>query len=102
FYIHSYPSDYWRFTPEALSVLLADYPQKILGWHGPARRPLNVWAIAFRPGHPPITTAQFERYKLLLDRYARPQLRWSRLMRYYAGRLLCGRRPFAPFLDQAK
>src|SRR5205085_2657058 len=48
FHIHSYPSDYWRFTPEALQLLLADYPSRLLGWHGPPRRPLNVWALAFR------------------------------------------------------
>src|SRR5262249_14474318 len=48
FHIHNYPGDYWRFTPQALDLLLTDYPQRILGWHGPAKRPLNVWAIGFR------------------------------------------------------
>jgi len=102
FHIHAYPSDYWRFTPEALNVLLPEYPQKILGWHGPARRPLNVWAIAFREDHPPVTTAQFEHYKDLVGRYSQPRWRWGRWLRYQTGRLLCGRRPFAPYLDRER
>src|SRR5215831_10178505 len=35
FHIHSFPSDYWRFTPEALELLLEDYPSKVVGWQGP-------------------------------------------------------------------
>jgi SAM-dependent methyltransferase len=99
FYIHNYPADYWRFTPEAFDALLEDYPQRILGWHGPAKRPINVWAAAFREDHPPITPGQFERYRELLARHAHePQSAWRR-MRYQAARLLCGRGPFAPYLD---
>jgi hypothetical protein len=100
FYIHSYPSDYWRFTPHALEVLLHDYPSKLIGSQGPDRRPSNVWALAFREKHPPITDEQFERYRNLLGRYAREPIRWSRRLRYRIGRLFCGRRPFAPFLEQ--
>lgn len=100
FYIHSYPSDYWRFTPHALEVLLHEYPSKIIGWHGPKRRPANVWALAFRERRPAITEEQFRRYRELLGRYARQPLRWTRRLRYELGRLLCGRRPFAPYLEQ--
>jgi SAM-dependent methyltransferase len=102
FYIHSFPSDYWRFTPEALSLMLQAYPSKILGWHGPARRPVNVWAIAFREGRPPITPVEFARYRTLLGRYARQPLRWSRKWRYQLGQLICGKRPFGPFLEQER
>jgi hypothetical protein len=100
FHIHSFPSDYWRFTPEAISLLLEDYPQKILGWHGPEKRPANVWALAFREEHPPISTAQHEAYRQRLRQYAREPLSWGKRLRYLLGRLLCGRRPFAPDLDQ--
>jgi SAM-dependent methyltransferase len=102
FHIHGFPSDYWRFTPHALEVLLGGYPNKVLGWHGPARRPVNVWAVAFREDHPPVTRLQFERYRRLLGRYGRQPLRWGRRLRYQLGRWLCGRRPFGPFLDQDK
>ena len=91
FHIHDYPSDYWRFTPEALELLLEAYPNKILGWHGPVKRPASVWALAFREGRPPITRREFEHYRQMLSRYARQPLPRSRSWRYRLGRLLCGR-----------
>ncbi len=99
FYIHAYPSDYWRFTPAAMEILLEQYPSKILGWHGPPRRPINVWALAFREGRPAITRQQFEEYQERLRRYAHQPLRWKKALRYQLGRLLFGRRPFAPYLE---
>ena len=100
FHIHEHPSDYWRFTPDALALLLRRYPHKILGWQGPATRPANVWALAFREGRPPVTGPEFDRYRRLLACYARQPLRWGKKWRYRLGRWLCGRGPFAPFLDQ--
>ncbi len=102
FHIHSYPSDYWRFTPQALHLLLEEYPQRLIGWHGPARKPLNVWALAFREEHAPVTPEQLLRYRTLMERYAHQRPRWSRRFRYQLGRWLCGRRPFAPYLDREK
>ena len=96
--IHNHPSDYWRFTPEALGVLLEEYPQRVVGWHGPDERPENVWSLAFREEHPPITPAQFARYQALLpkpgDWPLRPQRRW----RYRLFDWLDGRRWHAPLL----
>jgi SAM-dependent methyltransferase len=102
FHIHAYPSDYWRFTPQAFELLLEEYPTRILGWHGPVKRPANVWALAFREGHRSLTPAQFEQYRTLLRRYAQQPLAWRRALRYRLGRWLCGRRPFAPYLDQER
>jgi SAM-dependent methyltransferase len=102
FHIHNHPSDYWRFTPEAFELLLSDYPCKILGWHGAAKRPANVWALAFREAHAPIARRQFDQYRRLLGSYARQPLAWQRQWRYQLGRLLCGRGPFAPYLDQER
>jgi SAM-dependent methyltransferase len=100
FHIHNHPSDYWRFTPEALHLLLEKYPQRIMGWHGPKKRPASVWAVAFREDHPPVTPAQFERYRTLLARYAHEPIRWGRTLRYQFGRWICGGGPFAPYLEQ--
>jgi SAM-dependent methyltransferase len=100
FHLHAYPSDYWRFTPDALELLLSGYPSKILGWHGPDRRPANVWALAFRAGRPAVTPAEYARYERLLWEYARMPLRWTKRVRYHLGRWLCGRGPFAPYLDR--
>jgi SAM-dependent methyltransferase len=102
FHIHSFPSDYWRFTPEALEMLLEDYPNKILGWQGPVKRPANVWALAFREKRLRFTRAEFEKYRALVRQYARQPLAWGRKLRYRLARLLCGRGPLAPLLDQER
>jgi SAM-dependent methyltransferase len=102
FHIHAFPSDYWRFTPDAFELLLEPYPSKIVGWHGPPTRPANVWALAFREGRPPIGEAEYALYREKMDEYARMPLSWGRRLRYQLGRLLCGRRPFAPFLDRER
>jgi SAM-dependent methyltransferase len=102
FQIHSFPSDYWRFTPEALELLLEDYPHKLFGWQGPHKRPANIWALAFREQAPPIRLAQFEEYRRRVRLYAREPLPWGKRLRYQLGRWLCGRRPFAPYLDQER
>jgi len=100
FHIHAYPSDYWRFTPEALKLLLEPYPSKIIGWHGPKTRPANTWAIAFREGRPAITEREYALYQTRMSQYARMPLPWSRKLRYWLGSLICGRRPFAPYLER--
>lgn len=102
FKIHNYPADYWRFTPGALELMLADYPSKILGWHGPRNRPAHVWALAFREDHAPITAEQFDGYRRLLARYARQPCSPGRTLRYRLGSLLCGRGPFASYLDRER
>ena len=102
FKIHQFPGDYWRFTADALEVLLEDYPSRIIGWHGAKHRPAHVWALAFREERPPISAADFERYRRLLACYARQPLSWSRRLRYGLAGLLCGRGPFASYLDQER
>jgi SAM-dependent methyltransferase len=102
FHIHGHPGDYWRFTPQALELLLEDYPSKLLGWHGPVKRPAGVWALAFREGRPAIAAAEFDRYRTLLGRYAREPLPRGRRLRYRLGRWLFGRGPFAPYLDRER
>jgi SAM-dependent methyltransferase len=99
FHIHNHPGDFWRFTPQALDLMLANYPSRILGWHGPRKRPLNVWAVAFNKGCPPLTRGDFERYHTLVGEYARRPFSPSRKLRYQVGRWLCGHRPFGFYLE---
>jgi SAM-dependent methyltransferase len=99
FRIHSFPNDYWRFTPEAFRLLLERFPSKIIGWRGPKKRPLNVWAVAAGPDYPPITEEQHARFRRLIRSFARQPLSWDKRFRYRVGRLLCGRGPFAIFLE---
>lgn len=100
FHIHNHPGDYWRFSPQALEMLLEEYPNKILGWHGPKTRPAGVWALAFREDQPAFTPAQFARYRSLLARYAHAPLSWQRVLRYRLASWLCGRVPFAAYLER--
>jgi SAM-dependent methyltransferase len=102
FHVHGYPNDYWRFTAEALDSLLTPYPTRVLGWHGPNRRPINVWAAAFREQAIAPSEDQVDAYHNRLEQYARQPLDWNRRLRFGLGRLLCGRRPFAPHLDREK
>jgi SAM-dependent methyltransferase len=102
FHVHAHPNDYWRFTPEALDFLLGDYPLRVLGWHGPERRMANVWAVAFGEESRRPTPADLRGYRERMTAYAREPLPWQRRWRYHLGRLLCGRRPFAPHLDRER
>ena len=89
-------------TPQALELLLEPYPSRIMGWHGPAKRPANVWSLALREEAAPISGQQFDEYRERLSWYARQPLSWGRKLRYGLARLVCGRGPFAPYLDQGK
>ncbi len=102
FHQHGYPSDYWRFTPEAFELLLDRYPTRILGWHGTPRRPWNVWAAAFREAAKAPTEADYENYLGKMKELAKEPLSFRRRLMYQIGRLFCGRRPFAPYLDRDK
>jgi hypothetical protein len=82
--------------------LLEKYPSKLIGRHGPKRRSANVWALAFRERRPSISQDEFERYQKLLSSYGRQPLARGRQLRYGLGRWLCGRRPFAPYLDRER
>jgi SAM-dependent methyltransferase len=101
FRIHQFPHDYWRFTPAAYEALLERYPSKIIGWHGAKNRPANVWAIACREDRPAITPDQYARYRRLMTQYAHePDTTWTRRLRYRLAGWLCGRGPFASYLDR--
>ncbi len=104
FHVHAYPSDYWRFTPEALESLLdGQYSEAVLGWHGAVRRPANVWALAYRAGsHAHITPQAEEGYREALYNNAREPLPLGRRLRYGLAALVAGRRPVAPWLDREK
>jgi SAM-dependent methyltransferase len=101
FRIHDYPHDYWRFTPAAYEAILEAYPSKIVGWHGPRKRPANVWAIAFRDPAFTIAPEQYARYRQLLARYAHePEKTWTRRLRYRLAGMFCGAGPFAGYLER--
>src|SRR5262249_30146170 len=85
FHIHNHPNDYWRFSPEALRLLLDPYPSRLIGWHGPPSRPSNVWALACREEYPHPSRQQHLRYQQALRRHARMPLPWFRHWRLKLG-----------------
>ncbi|MFQ3592657.1 MAG: class I SAM-dependent methyltransferase [Gemmataceae bacterium] len=99
-HIHGYPSDYWRFTTEALELLLADhYPSRLIGQQGPKTKPHNVWAVAFCSSTP---ADSLEKFHERMKKYAHEPLPWGRRVRYWLGRLVAGRRPFTPWFDRER
>lgn len=48
FPIHHYPSDYWRFTPEAFRLLLEGFEDGCVGWQGAGFHPHTVFAVAVK------------------------------------------------------
>lgn len=48
FPIHHYPSDYWRFTPEAFRFLLQGFEDGCVGWQGADFHPHTVFAVAVK------------------------------------------------------
>ncbi|HTU90965.1 MAG TPA: class I SAM-dependent methyltransferase [Gemmataceae bacterium] len=100
FHRHAHPNDYWRFTPEALEMLLAPYPSKIVGYHGPPARPANVWGLAFREDRPSISAEEYNLYQTRLHHHARMPLPLTRYLRLQLGRFLFGPGHFAPYLQR--
>jgi SAM-dependent methyltransferase len=99
FHIHSFPSDYWRFTPEALDVLLDKYPFRVTGYHGTKNRPWSVWAIAFREHARIPTDHQIAAYRDRLREYAKQPVPLLRRIRHSMGKWIAGKRPLQPFLE---
>lgn len=48
--IHDYPSDYWRFTPAALSSLLAPWDTKVVTFAGAEKFPHTVAGVGIKSG----------------------------------------------------
>lgn len=96
---HSYPNDYWRFTPDAFSFLLEKYPQKLIGLQGPMKKPSQVWAVAFKEPAPVITPALHQSFQQAMGLFAhQPQSPFKR-MRLHLARWICGRGPLANALE---
>jgi hypothetical protein len=69
FPIHTYPCDYWRFTPEGLKSPLAIFDQKMVTYAGPPWFPHTVVGVGFKN---PVS----EEFAGFEDDLARWQTRW--------------------------
>ena len=74
FQIHSYPYDYWRFTPEAFKSLLKPFADSFVGYAGDKDFPHTVVGIGFKGHKPPLEEMEAgykswqKEYAYLLDR----------------------------------
>ena len=66
--IHAYPSDYWRFTPEAFRRLLEPFSLKLVGYQGLAYNPHLVFGIGFK-NSPPDVRDRVEQFRNRIHLY---------------------------------
>ena len=65
--IHAFPSDFWRFTPQAFAELLAAFPFMLVGFQGRAKQPVNVFGIGLRQ-RPVDAFVRANRFRVRLER----------------------------------
>lgn len=94
FKIHAYPSDYWRFTPAALDSLLVDYPQRMIGRQGSAKRPSSVWTLAGKRDYPHLNEENRRAFAARLKQYGKEPYPWWREWLCRIGSLVHGKKPF--------
>ena len=76
FPIHSYPNDYWRFTPDAFKSLLKPFADSFVGFAGDKNFPHTVMGIGFKGRTPP------------LEEFEAGYNRWQKEYAYFLDRLV--------------
>jgi SAM-dependent methyltransferase len=71
FKIHSYPHDYWRFTPEAFRSLLKPFPISVVDFAGEPRFPHTIVGVAAKGA---LTETQLDELRRRLGAW---RSRWS-------------------------
>jgi SAM-dependent methyltransferase len=74
--IHNYPSDYWRYTPEGLKSLLAEFKHVVVASAGDRDFPDSVAAAAFKGS---LTPEQLKAYQ---HAFAGWERQWSGVLRH--------------------
>lgn len=75
FPIHSYPNDYWRFTPEAFKSLLKPFGWSYVGYAGKKSFPHTIIGVALKD---PVLTFDRETFQTIMEQ-------WSKDTFYYRG-----------------
>jgi SAM-dependent methyltransferase len=93
FHVHSYPEDYWRFTPRAIERLFEGFETVLVGWQGHESSPRLVFALGQKSRRED-ADALAERWRAeTLARWTERPPAWDRL-RAAVGGALFGRRAF--------
>jgi len=82
FAIHHYPSDYWRFTPEAFKHLFRAFEQTLVGYQGNPEKPHTVFAVGVKQSAVDCSVALAEIEQAY--RRANGTLYWRGAQVYYA------------------
>ncbi len=90
FPIHSFPYDYWRFTPEAFKSLLKPFANSFVGFAGDKKFPHTVVGIGFKGQTPP------------LEEFEACYNRWQKEYAYFLDRVVIAWTPpvLHPFLSK--
>ncbi len=100
FHIHNYPSDYWRFSPEAFELLFGKATTRIVGWQGSTKRPLNSWVLFFGNDCEPLTQTKLSHFAKSLNLNCTEPIGGVRRIVFEVLALALGRRVFSPWLDR--
>lgn len=71
FPIHSYPHDYWRFTPEGMRLLLAPFDHVWVAGIGHPQLPTQVVAVAGKGWDPGLTDGSFGSLRKIQENWRR-------------------------------
>lgn len=103
FMIHDFPGDYWRFTPQALSYLTRDFPQRIIGYQGYELIPRMTFAVAFKQESVAKLDEKTAQLKELFGEAARPKRpHLDRRIKMAIARRLAGERLFRTYDHQSQ
>jgi SAM-dependent methyltransferase len=98
FHIHNYPGDYWRVSPQAMNLILGRCPKRIIGTQGSRTRPMHVFGIGFSR-LAPFDAHQWDAFQTRKSKYAIEPIDWRTRWVFPLARVVCGRRPFEPWID---
>ena len=69
--IHSYPHDYWRFTPEGFEILLRHFRHSFVGYAGESNFPHTIVGVAFKGAY------DTDALRLLQEKIERWKIDWN-------------------------
>jgi len=67
-HLHRFPKDYWRFSDDCMKQLMGAFPWLIVGRHGYANHPLDVFGIGFNRAEFPDFDQRCAAFKETLQR----------------------------------
>lgn len=95
FPIHEYPSDYWRFTPQALDYLTQDFPMKFIGYQGYKTHPHTTFAVAFKEEYNSKMPSKLQLIKDRMSHAITPRkIKFDRRVRFAIAKMLAGKKLF--------